>query len=109
MMDVATNKWCIADYAVQIFHDALKTAKFQSFLRADTRLPMMYISDALRSLCEFMALPPESLKQRTYNVTAMSFTPHEIAESVKRHVPQLQVSYAPDYRQPIGTDSYSIN
>lgn len=49
-----------------------------------------------------MALPPEALKQRTYNVTAMSFTPEEIARSVQRHVPNLKVSYAPDSRQQIG-------
>ena len=55
-----------------------------------------------RSLCEFMSLAPESLKQRTYNVTAMSFTPEEIAKSVQRHVPDLQVTYAPDSRQQIG-------
>ncbi len=93
------------DYAVQIFHDALKTRQFQCYLKPDTRLPMMYITDALRwflkivnilnliltefvvyfrSLCEFMALPPEALKQRTYNVTAMSFTPEEIVRSVQR-------------------------
>ncbi|XP_046642887.1 L-threonine 3-dehydrogenase, mitochondrial-like [Daphnia pulicaria] len=89
------------DYAVQIFHDALKTRQFKCYLKPDTRLPMMYITDALRSLCEFMALPPEALKQRTYNVTAMSFTPEEIVKSVQRHVPDLQVSYAPDSRQQI--------
>ena len=118
----------LLDYAVQIFHDALKTRKFQCYLKPDTRLPMMYITDALRliaqrqiiyniqynlckmfppvnyvrSLCEFMALPPEALKQRTYNVTAMSFTPEEIVRSVQRHVPDLKVSYAPDSRQQIG-------
>ena len=48
-----------------------------------------------------MALAPESLSQRTYNVTAMSFTPEEISQSVMRHVPDLQVSYAPDSRQKI--------
>ena len=51
-----------------------------------------------------MALPEEDLKQRTYNVTAMSFTPEEIVQSVRRHVPNLQVSYAPDSRQQIGND-----
>ncbi len=71
-------------------------------VRPDTRLPMMYIDDTLRSLCEFMALPAERLKQRTYNVTAMSFTPQEIAASVMRHVPDLHVTYQPDSRQAIG-------
>ena len=90
------------DYAVQIFHDALKSGRFHCYLRPDTRLPMMYIDDTLRSLCEFMALPPEALVKRTYNVTAMSFTPEEIARSVMRHVPDLQVTYGPDARQLIG-------
>lgn len=62
----------------------------------------MFTRALSRSLCEFMALPPESLKQRTYNVTAMSFTPEEIAQSVRRHVPNLDVTYAPDSRQLIG-------
>lgn len=53
-----------------------------------------------------MALPPERLKQRTYNVTAMSFTPEELTASVKRHVPNLQVAYAPDSRQNIGKRPY---
>jgi len=55
-----------------------------------------------------MALPEEKLVQRTYNVTAMSFTPEEIVQSVRRHVPDLQVSYAPDSRQQIGNKFFNL-
>ncbi len=63
------------DYAVQIFHDALASGRHSCYLRPDTRLPMMYIDDCLRSLYEMMTAPEESLSCRTYNVAAMSFTP----------------------------------
>lgn len=91
------------DYAVNIFHDALKTGNFTSFLRANTRLPMMYIEDCLRSVVQFMEIPNKELKQRTYNVTAMSFTPEELVEEVKKYVPHLNAKYEPDSRQMIGT------
>lgn len=89
------------DYAVQIFHDALRTGKFQCYLRPDTMMPMMYIDDCLRSVVEFMEFPSEKLAMRTYNVTAMSFTPEEIAAEVKKYVPELEVTYKPDSRQNI--------
>ena len=90
------------DYAVNIFHDALKTGNFTSFLRANTRLPMMYIEDCLHSVVQFMEIPSKELKQRTYNVTAMSFTPEELVEEVKKYVPNLNAKYEPDSRQMIG-------
>lgn len=89
------------DYAVHIFHDALKTGNFTCFLRQDTRLPMMYIDDCLRSVVQFMEIPHNSLKQRTYNVNAMSFTPAELVDEVKKYVPDLKVKYEPDSRQKI--------
>lgn len=89
------------DYAVQIFHDALMTGRFQCYLREDTRLPMMYIDDALRSLWEIMTTDEENLKVRTYNVSAMSFTPQELARAVQKHVPELDISYRTDARQRI--------
>ncbi|KAK2722169.1 L-threonine 3-dehydrogenase, mitochondrial-like [Artemia franciscana] len=89
------------DYAVQIFHDALTTRHHVCYLRKDTRLPMMYITDTIKSICEFMALDSSVLPQRTYNVTAMSFTPEEIADSIRRHIPSLEVTYKPDDRQKI--------
>jgi threonine 3-dehydrogenase len=62
---------------------------------------MMYIEDCLRSLLEFMTAPEEKLKKRVYNVTAMSFTPEELAEKLSKFVPELKVTYKPDSRQEI--------
>ncbi|KAK3091776.1 hypothetical protein FSP39_022555 [Pinctada imbricata] len=95
------------DYAVQIFHDALKTGEFDCYLREDTMLPMMYIDDCLRSIVEFMETPSERLTMRTYNVSAMSFTPAEIADAVRKYVPNLAVTYKPDKRQSIA-DSWPM-
>ncbi|KAF2361247.1 NAD-dependent epimerase/dehydratase [Trinorchestia longiramus] len=89
------------DYAVQIFHDAMAGEHFECYLEPDTRLPMMYIEDCLRSLWEMLVAPEEQLKRRTYNVTAMSFTPAEIVVAVQKHFPDLKVSYRPDDRQQI--------
>jgi len=89
------------DYAVQIFHDAMAGEDFECYLKPDTRLPMIYIDDALRSLTEMLESPAEKLKRRTYNVTAMSFTPSEIVEAVRKHVPDLKATYNVDERQGI--------
>ncbi|GIY57484.1 l-threonine 3-dehydrogenase, mitochondrial [Caerostris darwini] len=89
------------DYAVRIFHEALRTGRFECYLDRDTKLPMMYIEDCLRSLIELMEAPNESLKLRTYNVAAISFTPEELVKVVQKYVPNLQVDYVPDHRQEI--------
>ncbi|XP_065691629.1 L-threonine 3-dehydrogenase, mitochondrial [Patagioenas fasciata] len=97
------------DYAVQIFHDAIKTGKFQCNLKPDTRLPMMYIDDCLKATLEVMEAPSETLSMRTYNISAMSFTPEELAQEVQKHVPELQVTYkVDDVRQAIA-DSWPMN
>ncbi|CAN8006323.1 unnamed protein product [Ixodes pacificus] len=89
------------DYAVQVFHDALREGKFSCYLEPDTRLPMIYITDCLRALVEMMEAPSEALKLRTYNVTAMDFTPEELFREVRKLVPELEVVYRPDGRQKI--------
>jgi len=95
------------DYAVQIFHDALTTRRHKCYLRPDTRLPMMYIDDCLRGTIEYMLAPREQLSTRTYNVHAMSFTPEEIFDEVKKWVPELEIEYSPDSRQNIA-DSWPM-
>src|SRR6218665_2579192 len=94
-----------SDYACHIFHDALRTGHHNCFLRADTRLPMMYIDDCLRSITEILVVPESQLKLRTYNVQAMSFTPDELAAEIRKHIPELKVTYNPDSRQQIGSHS----
>ncbi|XP_076059066.1 L-threonine dehydrogenase [Oratosquilla oratoria] len=89
------------DYAVQIFQDAIEDNDFECYLRPNTRIPMMYIDDCLRSLWEMLVAPEHLLRRRTYNVTAMSFTPEEIVAEVKKYAPNLRVSYRPDSRQSI--------
>ena len=90
------------DYAVSIFHEALKYGSYECYLRPDTRLPMMYIDDCLNSLMGIMEAPETNLKQRTYNVNAISFTPNELIAVIRRYVPNFDVTFKPDQRQQIG-------
>ena len=90
------------DYAVEIYYDAIKDKKYTCFLKEDTYLPMMYMPDAIRATIELMEAPIENIKVRTsYNLSGMSFSPKEIAEEIKKHVPEFEMAYEPDYRQPI--------
>lgn len=90
------------DYAVEIFHEALDERHYNCFLREDTYLPMMYMPDAIRATIELMEAPADKLTVRTaYNVSALSFSPKEIAAEIKKHVPDFSIEYNPDYRQHI--------
>lgn len=90
------------DYAVEIYHEAVKLKKYTSFLDKGTYLPMMYMDDAIRGTIELMEAPATSIKTRmAYNISAMSFAPEEIATSIQKHIPDFEISYAPDFRQQI--------
>ena len=90
------------DYAVEIFHEALEERSYNCFLREDTYLPMMYMPDAIRATIQLMEAPADKLSVRTaYNVSALSFSPREIAAEIKKHIPDFTIAYAPDYRQQI--------
>lgn len=88
------------DYAVHIFHEAIKHGAYTSFLGPKSTLPMMYMPDAIRATIELMEAPAERIKVRTaYNLAGMSFSPEEIAAEVARHMPGFTMAYAPDERQ----------
>lgn len=90
------------DYAVDIYHKAVLKEDFTCFLGAHTRLPMMYMDDAVRATLSLMEAPAEQIKLRTsYNLAAMSFTPAEIAAEIQQHYPEFRISYQPDFRQAI--------
>ena len=90
------------DYAVEIFHEALEEKKYECFLKENTYLPMMYMPDAIKATIELMEAPEEKIKIRTsYNISAMSFSPNEIAAEIKKHIPGFSITYQPDYRQQI--------
>ncbi len=90
------------DYAIEIFQEALEEKKYECFLKEDTYLPMMYMPDAIRATLELMEAPAKKLTVRTsYNVSAISFSPKEIAAEIKKHIPGFTISYKPDYRQAI--------
>ncbi len=90
------------DYAVDIYHQALQQGKYECFLSEDTELPMLYMPDALRATINLMEAPAENIKIRSsYNVAGMSFTPDQIAASIRNEIPGFEISYAPDYRQQI--------
>jgi len=90
------------DYAVHIYHEALKNGVYECFLSENTTLPMMYMDDALRATLQLMEAPAEKVRIRSgYNIAGMSFSPREIAQAITRHIPEFSITYKPDFRQQI--------
>lgn len=90
------------DYAVEIYHEALKQKQYECFLSEDTALPMMYMDDAINATVNIMSADAEKVKIRSsYNLSGISFTPKEIADSIKKQIPEFEISYNPDFRQSI--------
>ena len=90
------------DYAVEIFFKAITDKKYTCFLKPDTYLPMMYMDDAIKATLDLMDAPAEKISVRSsYNISAMSFSPAEIAEEVRKHIPEFEITYEPDFRQAI--------
>jgi nucleoside-diphosphate-sugar epimerase len=85
------------DYAVEIFHQAIRYRHYRCFLRADTRLDMMYMPDAIRAMIDLMEAEASRLRHRNaFNVAAMSFTPARLAEEIRVHLPEFEIDYAVD-------------
>lgn len=90
------------DYAVDIYHKAIEQGAFTSFLSENTELPMMYMDDAIKATISIMQADADAIKIRSsYNLSAMSFTPKEIAEEIQKHYPNFTIDYNPDFRQKI--------
>jgi nucleoside-diphosphate-sugar epimerase len=90
------------DYAIAIFHSALRGERYDCFLGPQTTLPMIYMPDAIRATIELMEAPAESVKIRSsYNVAGVSFNPEELAAAITRAVPDFKIAYKPDSRQAI--------
>ncbi len=90
------------DYAVDIYHKALKDHKYECFLSSATALPMMYMDDAIRATVEIMQATSGQIKIRSsYNLSGISFTPKDIATEIKKHIPDFTITYKPDFRQKI--------
>ena len=90
------------DYAVEIYHEAFKKGHYECFLKEDTMLPMIYMPDAIRATIELMDAPKASIGLHYgYNLSGMSFTPKQIADSIRYFMPEFTISYQPDFRQEI--------
>ena len=95
------------DYAIEVFHAARRNGRYTCFLRADTRMDMMYMPDAIRAVIEVMEAPPDALTHRNaFNVTAMQFTPAELAREIRSHVPGFRIDYSPDPLRQSIADSW---
>lgn len=90
------------DYAVEIFYEALEEGKYKSFIKEDTGMPMLYMDDAIDATLKLMEAPKDQLTvHSSYNLGGMSFTPSELAAEIKKHIPEFEISYEPDFRQAI--------
>ncbi|WP_348712878.1 NAD-dependent epimerase/dehydratase family protein [Tenacibaculum sp. 190524A05c] len=90
------------DYAVDIYFKAIEEGKYECFLDENTMLPMMYMNDAIKATIKIMEADSKDIQIRTsYNLGAISFTPEEITNEIKKHLPDFEISYKPDFRQDI--------
>jgi nucleoside-diphosphate-sugar epimerase len=90
------------DYAIEIFHEAIKNKAYTSFLDENTGLPMMYMDDAIKATVDIMEAPSEKVKVRSsYNLSALSFTPKDLAEAIQKEIAEFKIAYEPDFRQKI--------
>ncbi len=90
------------DYAVEIFDDAVDSGKYECFLRPDTKLPMMFMPDAIRGTIELMEADSSKLSiHSSYNLSGISFDPKELSDEIKKVIPSFEITYKPDFRQAI--------
>ncbi|MFX1323950.1 MAG: NAD-dependent epimerase/dehydratase family protein [Promethearchaeota archaeon] len=89
------------DYAVEIFYSAIIDKKYTCFVNKDTVLPMMYIADCVKCLIDLLEANVSKIHRRVYNVTSMSFSVEELANEIKKHIPNFEIDYNPDFRQDI--------
>jgi nucleoside-diphosphate-sugar epimerase len=90
------------DYAVEIFYEAIKNKRYTCFVREDTALPMMYMPDCIRATIMLMEADVNKLKHHAdFNVAGLSFSAGELAAEIKKHIPEFECTYAPDFRQQI--------
>lgn len=97
------------DYAVEIFHEAIRKQRYTSFIGASTKLPMMFMPDAIRATIELMEAPAAAISIRSsYNVAGISFTPTELATAIRKHIPSFTLDVQPDFRDDIAQSWPSI-
>ena len=90
------------DYAIDIFHKAVKNKPYECFLKEDTILPMIFMDDAIKATLDIMEAEKKCIKIRSsYNLAAISFSPKQIANAIKNHLPKFKIDYKPDFRQKI--------
>jgi nucleoside-diphosphate-sugar epimerase len=90
------------DYAVEIFHEALKHQAYDCFLSSNTCLPMIYMEDVINATIQVMEAPKEQITVRTsYNLEGANFTPAELSKEIKKYIPEFEITYSPDERQAI--------
>ncbi len=90
------------DYAIDIFHKAISDNHYNCFLEADCTLPMMYMDDAVAAAIQLMKADGDKLRIRSsYNLSAVSFSPSQLAAVISKHIPNFSIDYNPDFRQRI--------
>ena len=105
------------DYAVDIFHGAIKNREYTCFLSKERTLPMMYMNDAIKATIGIMEVPSEKIKIRTsYNLSSLHFSPQDLEQEIKKHFPEFKINYAPDERDELAqgwpqsiNDNYARN